>query len=72
MCGNGAATGMALIAAVRKLTLRELFPVLTVFCGVVVGTAVRGAAECRIGTASIPTAGTTAAVCVLFFSLCFT
>ena len=73
MYSSGAVTGMAAMAAVLRLTLRELLPVLSVFCGVVVGTTGQGAAGCRIGATTIRTAGPTTSVCVLsFFSLCVT
>lgn len=73
MYGNGAATGMTLMAAVRRPTLLELLPVISVFFGVVVGPTLRGAAECRIGATSIRPSGAPTSVCVLsFFSLCVT
>ena len=58
MCGNGVATGLAIIAANHKPIPPALRVALTVWNAAAVGTAIRGTVVCRIEATTRPTTST--------------
>ncbi len=67
MFGNGAAIGRVLTVVNHRVTLPVLQRAPAACCAVAVGTSVRGAAGCRIGTVTVRAAATAAAFGLFFF-----